>query len=139
MVLPHLGYCAVVWAECCKDDATKLERIQKSGMRLILNERWNCRSSNEIQAWTSLANQRRMMRAAYIRRCMQRLGLGYMRNLLKSNEDMGVRSARHLMGIYLPWHRTSWLGKSFILCAGRDWNRIPVGIREASHHTLRPA
>ena len=38
MVLLHLDYCAVVWAECCKDDATKLERIQKSGMWFILNE-----------------------------------------------------------------------------------------------------
>ena len=37
-VLPHLDYCAVVWAECCKDDANKLERIQNRGMRLILDE-----------------------------------------------------------------------------------------------------
>ena len=41
MVLPHLDYCAVVWVEFCRDDATKLERIQKSGMRLIFNEEWN--------------------------------------------------------------------------------------------------
>ena len=72
MVLPHLDYCAVVWAECCKDDATKLERIHKSGMRLILNEGWNCLSSvmRSRLGWTSLANWRRTMRAAYIRRCM---------------------------------------------------------------------
>ena len=57
MVLPHLDYCAVVWAECCKDDATKLERIQKSGMRLIVNEGWNCPSSvmRSRLGWTSLA------------------------------------------------------------------------------------
>ena len=139
MGLPHLDYCAVVWAECCKDDATKLERIQKTGMWLILNEGWNCPSSVMISrlGWTSLASRRRMMRAAYIRRCMQRLGPGYMRNMLKTNEDMGVCSARHLKDIYLPSHRTSWLEKSFILCAGKDWNCIPVAIREASHHTFK--
>ena len=33
-VLPHLDYCAVVWAECFRDDANKLDRIQKRGMKL---------------------------------------------------------------------------------------------------------
>ena len=91
--------------------------------------------------WTSLSNQRRMIRAAYIRRCMQGLRHGYMRNMLKTREDMGVRILDwtfegHLKDIYLPSHRTSWLEKSFILCAGKDWNRIPVAIREASHYTF---
>ena len=40
-------------------------------MQLILNEGWNCQSSviRSRLGWTSLANQRRRMRAAYIR-CM---------------------------------------------------------------------
>ena len=97
MVLPHLDFRTVAWAECCKDDATKLERIQQSGMRLILNEGWNCQSS--------------------VMRC--RLPPQDMRNMLKTNEDMRVHSAQHSKE-YLPPHRTSWLERSFIFCAGRD-------------------
>ena len=37
LIQPHLDYCAVVLAECSKESATKLERIQKAGMRMILN------------------------------------------------------------------------------------------------------
>ena len=37
-VLPHLNYCAVVWTECCRGDANKMERVQKRGMRFILDE-----------------------------------------------------------------------------------------------------
>ena len=42
---PDIDYCTVVWAECCKDDASKLERIQKARMQLILDEGWECPSS----------------------------------------------------------------------------------------------
>ena len=92
MVLPHLDYCSVIWAECCKDDATKLERIRKSGMQLILNEGWNCQYSviRSRLGWTSLANRRRMMRAAYIRRCMQGFGPSYMRNMLMKTWECAV-------------------------------------------------
>ena len=68
---------------------------------------------------------------------MQGLGPGYMRNVLNTNEDMGVCSARHLKDIYLPSHRTRWLETSFISCAGRDWSRVPVVIREASHYMFK--
>ena len=132
-----LDYCAVVWDECCKDDATKLERIQKSGMQLILNEGWNCQYSviRSRLGWTSLANQRRRMRAAYIS-CMH---AGIWSQLYKeyANEDVGVCSTQHSKDNYLPSHRTSWLERSFIFCAGRDWYRIPVAIREVSYHTFK--
>ena len=71
------------------------------------------------------------MREAYVIRCMQGLGPGYMTNMLKINEDIGVHSACHLKDIYLLSHKTRWLEKSFIYCAGKDWNRIPLHLRPA--------
>ena len=39
LILPHLDYCAVVWAECSKADEDKVERLQNRGMWLILDKR----------------------------------------------------------------------------------------------------
>ena len=85
LVQPHLDYCAVVWAECCKDDVSKLEKVQKRGMRLILDERWDCPSSvlRSRLGWSTLVNRRRMLRAAYTRRCLQGHGPTYMKNMFK--------------------------------------------------------
>jgi hypothetical protein len=38
LVLPHLDYCSVVWKECAQELRTKIERVQKYGMRLILSQ-----------------------------------------------------------------------------------------------------
>ena len=46
LVQPHLDYCSVVWAECSLQDAKKLNNIQRRGMRLILNESYECSSSS---------------------------------------------------------------------------------------------
>ena len=71
MVQSHLDCSSVVWAECCKKDASRLESIQNNGMRLILNERWDCPSS-EIRSrldWTTLANRQKLLRAKCVRTC----------------------------------------------------------------------
>ena len=36
VVLPHLEYCSVVWANCTKKLQTRLERLQNYGMRVIV-------------------------------------------------------------------------------------------------------
>ena len=36
VVLPHLDYCSVVWANCTKKFQTRLEKLQNYGMRVKL-------------------------------------------------------------------------------------------------------
>ena len=139
MVQPHLDYCWVVWAECCKQDASRLESIQNNGIQLILNERWDCPSS-EMRSklgWTTLANRKKLLRAKYTRRCLCGQGPKYTQCMFTTNEKMGLRSTRHLKDIYLPSHKTNWLAKSFIYCASQDWNDLPLSLREASEYVFK--
>ena len=41
LILPHLDCSAVVWAECSKGDADRVQRLQNRGMRLILGKEWD--------------------------------------------------------------------------------------------------
>ncbi len=41
LILPPLDYSGVVWAECSKGDADKVQRLQNREMRLILGKKWD--------------------------------------------------------------------------------------------------
>ena len=129
----------VVWYECCKEDISRLESIQNNGMRLILDERWDCPSS-EMRSklgWTTLANQQKLLRDRYTRRCLHGMVPKYKQSMLCTTEKMGLRSAKHLNDIYLLSLRTNWLTKLFIYLAGRDWNDLLLSVREASDHVFK--
>ena len=76
--------------ECCKHDAIKLDRVQKSGMRMILNETWY-----EVYrlGWMSLSNRRRMLRAICTRQYMRGNGPVYMTNLFRAH----IRASDYLV------------------------------------------
>ena len=114
IVQPHLDYCSVVWMECCKHDAIKLERIQKSGMRMILNETWYCPSADMRSrlGWMSLSNRRRMLKAICTRQYMRGDGPAYMTNLFRAHKDLGLHSVKRENDIYLTTPRSNWMVKA---------------------------
>lgn len=72
LVQPHLDYCSVVWADCTSELKLKLDRIQKWGMRIILN-RGRLSPSEDMRrtlGWMTLSNRRRMLRAKVVKRCL---------------------------------------------------------------------
>ena len=141
IVLPHLDYCAVVWTECSREDATKLERVQKKGMRLILDEDYECPSANMRLRldWMTLHNRRRMLRTVCTRRSLGSMDPNYMERMFATNESLGLRSARRSRDLHLNPCKTNWLSRSFTYCAGQDWNGLPLSIRDASDFTLKSA
>lgn len=108
-VQPHLDYCAAARAECCKmlPHAKEWDTAYfwwRAGLSM-------CPYSTMTSklGWMALAN-RRMLRATYTRRCLRGLSSRLMKNVLKTNEDLGLCSARHLKDLHLPSPRTCWLG-----------------------------
>ena len=51
LILPHLDYCAIVWAECSEVDADRVQRLQNRGIRLILGKKWD-HSSKDLRWMT---------------------------------------------------------------------------------------
>ena len=134
LVLPHLDYCSVVWAECSRTVKKKLEGIQKRGMRWILQEKWDCPSDTMRKklGWSSLANRRSILRLMTVKRCLSGRCPHYLKGLFVKKKDLGRRFTRQSENLHLPHHQTNWLGQSFQYQGGADWNRLPLSIRDDS-------
>ena len=122
LVQPHLDYCGVVWEECSQMDARKLDSVQRRGMRMILDGKWDCSSAamRSRLGWMTPVNRKRMMRMIVMRRCLSGRCPTYLRNLLRTNEDLGRHSTRRNKNLYLPVPKSNWLARSFTYRAGQD-------------------
>ena len=131
LVQPHLDYCCVVWSECNKSDSLKLDRIQKMGMRLILNA--DRRSPSDLLrkrlTWTNLAIRRKIMRLKVVRRCTSGEAPVYLSQMFKTNQQLNYRSARRPHDFYLPTFKTNQGAKSFVSLGGQDWNSLVQSAR----------
>ena len=124
-----------------REDATKLERVQKKGIRLILDEDYDCLSASMRLrlGWMTLHSRRRMLRTMCTRRCLRGIGPNYMERMFATNESLGLRSARRPSDLHLKPCKTNWLSRSFAYCAGQDWNSLPLLISDASDITFKSA
>ena len=131
----------MVWTECGREDATKLERVQKKGMRLILDEDYDCLSASmrSRMGWMTPHNRGRIHRAVYTRRCLRGMDPDYMKRMFVTNESLGLRSARRPSDLHLKPCKTNWLSRSFAYCAGQEWNYLPLSIRDTSDITFKSA
>ena len=126
-----------MWTECSKQDSYKLDRIQNSVMRLVLNESWDCPSEDMRSrlGWMTLDTRRRMLRVMCTRRYLRGYCPEYMFNLFSKVKDLGLRSARRGNDIHLLTPKTLWLANLYR--ASWDWNRFPMSIRNTSNCTFK--
>ena len=90
----------------------KLDKIQERVMRLILSESWDCPlvSMKSRLGWMTPRNRREMMRMILLRRYLSGRCPTYLRNLLRTNEELGHNcSARRNKNLYLLTPKSSWL------------------------------
>ncbi len=133
LILPQLDYCAVIWAECSKGDADKVQRLQNRGMRLILGKKWD-HPSKDLRTdlgWMTLMQRRRMFRSRVVRRYLTGDCPAYTRRMFRTIQELGLRSARRGEDLHLPTPRCSFISRSFQYSAGLEWNVIPLAIRQA--------
>ena len=135
LIQPHLGYCSAEWAECCKEDAVKLEKEQNSGMMFIYSTKLGTVLEYKTRLDAS-CGEKESARNYIPKEMHDRGGPNYMRNMIKTNSEAGLHSTRRSKDIYLPHMKSSWLGKSFLFKTSHDWNQIPVSIREAKDVTF---
>ena len=112
----------------------KLDRIQKMGMRLILNA--DRRSPSDLLrkrlTWTNLAIRRKIMRLKVVRRCTSGEAPVYLSQMFKTNQQLNYRSARRPHDFYLPTFKTNQGAKSFVSLGGQDWNSLVQSARMLS-------
>ena len=130
----------VFQGECFKESATKLGRIQKAGMRMILNIHQGDFPSAVKRCklgWMYLSCQRSMFRAKCTREYIVNKVPSYMAKQFKTHEELGLQFTRRTSDIYLPTPKSNWLAKSYFYKAGQDWNSLPLEIRTTGDQVFR--
>ena len=107
LILPHLDYCAIIWAECSKGDADKIQRLQNRGMRLILGKKWD-HPSKDLRTelgWMTLMQRRWMFRSRAVRRYLTGDCPTNTRGMFRTIQELGLRSAQREEDLHLPTPR----------------------------------
>ena len=116
LVRPHLDYCSVVWQECLAELQPKLERVQNYGMRLILSQppRTPSDGLRKVMKWMPLKKRREMFRLILVQRCVTKQAPQCLREVFRTNGEVGYSGTRGCNKLFLPSVRTEYYRRSFI-------------------------
>ena len=132
-VLPILDYGCIVWGDCGKRNAQRLERLQNQAMRIILcANRKTC--TQEMRAklvLLSLRNRRRFLRQQLVYKIVNNINCPHqLVNYLVKRSDLHNRSLRDATLLNLPKTKSAMGQSSFQYAAASDWNNLPRALRE---------
>ena len=132
--MPLLDYGCVVWGDCSKKDAQRLERLQNQAMRVIL-------SANR-KTWTqcmrtklvilSLYNRRRFLELQFVFKVVNKINCPYqLDNYLVMKSELHSRNLRDNTRVLDVIATKIKIGQStFKSSAARGWNALPKQLRE---------
>ena len=136
-VLPHLDYCAIIWQECSLKLKSDIERIQKYGMRLVLNKPFGTPTHvlREKIGWVSLETRRLVFRLVLVFRCLKLSSPPSLSTLFMRNSDVSKINTRGSeSNIYMRFPKTEWLRRSFSYKGASDWNNLPISLKRISSY-----
>ena len=133
LVQPYFDYCDVVWGDCSKTRADKLQKLQNRAARIITRADYSIRSSDVLNSleWSNLEERRKrhllvtMLKIfnndcpTYLREQFHRTSEIHDYNLRGSNYDL-----------QLPLPKTNFLKRSFSYRNAMAWNQLSNETRE---------
>ena len=129
IVLPHLDYCCVVWANCTKELQQKLQRLHNYGMRIILQvpARSPSSMSRAKLRWTTLEQRRALQQLRVVHHCIHGAAPEYLWSLFRWQP--GTVRTRGQLKLFLKAHKSEIYSKSFQYSGARNWNQLPDAIK----------
>ena len=130
---PYFDYCDVVWGDCSKTRADKLQKLQNRAARIISRADYSIRSSDVLNTleWSNLEERRKrhllitMFKIfnndcpIYLREQFHRTSVIHDYNLRGSNYDL-----------QLPLPKTNFFKRSFSYRGAIAWNQLSNDTRE---------
>ena len=118
-----LDYCCVALCECSVELQNSIERIQNSGVRLILDRppRIPSQELRDVLKWDKLRNRKRRFRLQMVQRCVHSYAPEYVSNRLNTNASLGCPCKRGYSKLNLnqPW--CDQYKRSFEYMGSKDW------------------
>ena len=131
-IYSNFTLCPLVWHfSSCKSTA-KIEKIQKSCLRMILNDNTSdYQTLLEKSKKPSMETKRLRNLATEIFKTVNNLNLSFMKNIFTSKENANVRPNN----IVVKNHNSATYGdKSLMVLGPKIWNALPENIKSETSH-----
>ena len=134
IVQPHFDYCCVVWDNCNKTSADKLQKLQNRAARVLTYSGYDTDADSLIKklGWKKLDSQRKLQKATMVYKSFNGLAPDYMRPIFVDRSSNTNYVLRDTVGkLVIPGPRTNYLKNSFGYSGAVLWNSLPAELRTA--------
>ena len=133
LVQPYFDYCDVVWGDCSKTRADKLQKLQNRAARIITRADYSIRSSDVINSleWSGLEERRKRHLLVAMFKIFNNDCPTYFREQFhRTSEihDYNLRGSNY--DLHLPLPKTNFLKRSFSYRGAMAWNQLSNETRE---------
>ena len=127
LVQPSFDYCDVVWGDCSKTRADKLQKLQNRAARIITRADYSIRSSDVLNSleWSNLEERRKRHLLVTMFKIFNNDCPTYLREQFhRTSEihDYNLRGSNY--DLQLPLPKTNFLKRSFSYRRAMAWNQL---------------
>ena len=134
IIQPHFDYCCVVWDNCSKSSADKLQKLQNRAARILTFSSYDTNADLLIKrlGWRKLDSQRKIQKVTMVYKSLNGLNPDYLQPLFNYCNSVINYTLRDTEGkLTIPMPRTNYLKNSFGYSGAELWNNLPIHVRQA--------
>ena len=134
IIQPHFDYCCVVWDNCSKSSADKLQKLQNRAARILTFSNYDTNADLLIKrlGWRKLDSQRKIQKVTMVYKSLNGLNPDYLQPLFNYRNSVINYTLRDTEGkLTIPMPRTNYLKNSFGYSGAELWNNLPIHVRQA--------
>ena len=122
---PYFDYCNVVWGNCNKTLANKLQKLPNRAARVLTFAAFDTSTEYLFQVlnWKKLESQRQIQKDCMVYKFLNGLAPDYLRSKFVERST--------ITGYSVPLPRTNFLNNSFRYSGAVLWNNLPTYLRQA--------
>ena len=132
---PHFDYWSVVWGNCNKTFAAKLQKLQNRSARILTFSSYDTNADCLLEGlgWKNLATQRQIQKSIMLYKSVNGLTPEYLCSKFSERSCASGYSLRDTTGkLAVPFPRTNYLKNSFSSSGAVTWNSLPLELRQAN-------
>ena len=136
LVQPYFDYCCVVWDNCSKTLADKLQKLQNRAARILTFSSYDANADVVLASinWKKLETQRKIQKAVMVHKSLYGLAPDYLRSMFVNRSIVANYSLRDTEGkLAIPKPRTDYLRNSFSYSGAVLWNSLPTDLRQTEN------
>ena len=134
IIQPHFDYSCVVWDNCTKSSADKLQKLQNRAARILTFFSYGTNADLLIKrlGWRKLESRRKIQKVTMVYKSLNVLVPDYLQPLFNHRNSVTNYTLRDTEGkLTVLTPRTNYLKNSFGYSGAVLWNSLPVNLRQA--------